>query len=258
MARRDNSKPIHGFNGIAGDLRYRDQQSWIEEVAAGLGLSVYIPDYHGKSGDGNTVLVYLPEDAEHNTKVDAEPLHYASRNMAKLYGCTDERYFYRDPIWAFENTDQNGFLSFDYANHGKLDLRFSKNWKDVIAGSIELAYYKSQQNRYAIECGGFCGIHEADDTYNDLNIRVIESFRRAYGKAILGSINPFHEGDPIFWEYDGKNTFFSQFVVAVEDQMLRDYIRAWRGDDTLPKSWANVDKITSRVTDIGGELLIWY
>ena len=258
MARRSSSNPTHSSNGMAGDYWYREQQEWIDYVADSLGLVAFRPDYHGKIRDGNTVLVYLPEDEAHNREVDRFPIHYGSKDVARMYGCTYERYYYRPPIWSFENTDANGWLTLGFANHGRLDLRSSFHWKDAIAGSMELAYHRKKQYQYVAAMGGYSGIREADDTYNDMNVRIIESFRKAYGKALLGNPNPFKEGDPIFWEYNGKNTFWSSFVVNREDEKLRDMIRAWRGDTTLPKAWADIDRITKRVTEIGGELLVWY
>ena len=255
--RRSSSNPTHGGNGMTGEYQYREQQDWIDEVASSLGLVAFRPDYHGKVRDGNTVLVYTREDDAHNRKVDYEPFHYSSRDEAKLYGCTDERYYYRPYIWSFENTDANGKLDFGFANFGRLDLGYLDTWRDVILGSMKLAYYKNKQIQYVKAMGGYGGIREADDIYNDLNISIIKAFQKAYGKALLGNPNPFKDGDPIFWEYNGKNTFWSSFVVSREDEKLRDMIRAWRGDTSLPKAWADVNRITKRVEEIGGELLVW-
>ena len=52
-----------------------------------------------------------------------------------------------------------------------------------------LSYYLQRQREYAHACGGYLGIGEADDTYNDLNRKVIDAYRERYGAAYLGRIN---------------------------------------------------------------------
>lgn len=248
-------------NGLTTEMRYGEQQSLINAVAKSLGCVAFRPDYHGLDRDGNTVLLYFPEDAEHNLTVDKEPTHYNSRDEAKLFGCTDERYFYRPYFWSFENTDANGMLTLDFANRGRLDLRGSWGWSRHIEGSIKLAYYNKMQIRYVADCGGWLCVKEADDTFNDFNLKRLDAFTMAHERCFIGSINPRKAGDPIYTEYfvGGKiNSFACQFAVPNEDKKLAELIEAWRNDDKLPKSVKDAEKITDRVEAIGGELFMWY
>lgn len=243
----------------AKDARYKEQQEWIDEVIASFGCITFRSEHHGRLGDMNTVLAYFPEDAAHNREVDREPTHYSCRDEAKQHGCTEERYFYRPPFWRFANTDMNGRIDLGYAENGRLDLH-GLDWKERIEGSVKLAYYRNKQYQYVQNMGGYLNILEADDTQNDFNRDIIKAFRQAYGKTIMGRINPMKAGEPIFWEYTGGAiyNFACDFVLRAEDDELRELIQSWRGDQQLSKKCADADVITSRVKDIGGELFVWY
>lgn len=52
-----------------------------------------------------------------------------------------------------------------------------------------LSYYRQMQRLYAASCGGYLGIRECDDTYNDWNRKIIDAYRERYGAAYLGRIN---------------------------------------------------------------------
>ena len=64
--------------------RYREQQQAIDEIAEKRGIVAFRPDYHGKQGNLNTVLFYLPEDAAHNRAVDKELFRYSSGEASDL------------------------------------------------------------------------------------------------------------------------------------------------------------------------------
>lgn len=49
-----------------------------------------------------------------------------------------------------------------------------------------LSYYRQMQRLYAASCGGYLGIRECDDTYNDWNRKIIDAYRERYGAAYLG------------------------------------------------------------------------
>ena len=248
-------------NGLRDNFRYRDQQAFITKVAKSIGCTAFRPNYHGLERDGNTVLLYLPEDEEHNRMVDQQPTQYSSRDEAKMYGCFDERYIYRPYFWSFENTDVNGQLSLEWANHGTIDMRYGTGWQERIEGAIKLAYYNKMQIKYVASRGGWLGVKEADDTFNDLNLKRLEAFTKKNGRCLYGSINGWKPNDPVFTEYkvgEKLNCFACDFAVAKEDAELREMIEAWRGDQKLPKSGKNVEQITDRVEKIGGELFTWY
>ena len=239
----------------AEDDRYHEQQEWIDKVIASLGCITFRPDYHGKAGDMNTVLAYSPEDAANNCMVGHNPIPDSDRDEEKLHGHAKER----QPFWRFANTDKNGLLDLGYAENGCLDLRGS-DWKDRIEGSIKLAYFSNIQRQYVHSMGGYLNIKEADDTQNDFNRELIKAFHQAYGKAIMGRINPLKEGEPIFWEYTGGAiyNFACDFVLREEDNELRELIQSWRDDQRLPKKHVDADTITSKVKEVGGELFVWY
>lgn len=252
-------------NGMKGDYRYKEQQGWIDKVCESICCVPYRPDYHGKAGDGNTVLVYLPEDAAHNKEVDKELTHYGSKDEAKLYGCTDERYYYRPHFWSFENTDVNGFLSFDFANRGKLDLR-GFDWQDVIESSIMLAYHLKNQSLYAAGCGGLFSLREADETYNDMNRSIAESFVKAHKRAFVGNIVISNDkkrqiavesGHPLR-EYrcgDHLLNFGADFIVPCRDEKLEQLLIQWNRD-FRPASV--VDEIQERINRLEGVLFVWF
>lgn len=52
-----------------------------------------------------------------------------------------------------------------------------------------LSYYLQVQREYALAREGYLRIDEADDTYNDLNRKIIDAYRERYGTAYLGRIN---------------------------------------------------------------------
>lgn len=219
----------------------------------------------------NTVQFYLPEDAKHNSAVDKEPFHYSSVEARDLMQTQKreipQKYIYRDPIWVFTNSDVNGCGSYDFANHGKLDLR-SPRWKESLGGHILLALLKNRQYKYVAAVGGYCSICEADEDYNDYNRCIIDAMKTAYGRVFLGSINldgakrqeVLDGKSSVYTEYVGQKIYNGgyEFCVPVADEELEQLIRGWNGDDRLPKKWVNVEAITGRVRDVGGEYLIWY
>lgn len=242
-------------NGMTGDFRYSRQQKHIADVAASLGCEAFRPNYHGQERDGNTVLLYMPEDAAHNRKVDQEFTQYNSADEARMYGCTDERYIYRPYFWSFENTDRNGMLTFDFANFGSLDLR-GLNWEKVIEGSIKLAYYKKQQAKYAASCGGLGAVSEADETFNGLNRDIIQAFHMANQGCFLCSYNGSKEEADIFRPYNPAvvvRNFEADFLVAKKSPELQEEVLAWRRTaDTK-----HLEKAQSIVSQSHGELLMW-
>ena len=51
-------------------LIIQEQQRLLDEVAREIGAVTYRPDYHGKTGDPNTVLFYTREDEERNRELE--------------------------------------------------------------------------------------------------------------------------------------------------------------------------------------------
>ena len=251
----------------AEDVKYTQQQKAIDEIAAKLGVVAYRPDYHGKKGDKNTVLFYTKEDEKHNRKVDRQPVHYSRSEARDRKMDVNGDCVYRDHFWSFENSDANGQFDMDFANHGKLNLK-ALDWKTRLEGNIKFTLARKVQFDYARSLGGYLEMREADGVYNDLNRDQLEALKMMYGRLYLGNINFYDDkrekviaGEESVYEelldqmvYD----FGCSFAVPVPDKDLEDLVRAWNGDDRLPKKIADVEAMTSRVEQLGGINLIWY
>lgn len=253
------------------DWRYDLQQRVLDEIASRLGVVAYRPDYHRKARDKNTVLFYTKEDSEHNRAVDREPTHYtrSEAHDRKKYSQVEipDRYIWRDPFWSFENSDANGMLDYGFANYGKLDLRTNR-WEDVLEGHVRLALAKKLQYLHIAGSGGYLALREADAVNNDLNREEIAAVKQIYGTAYLVEVNYFDQKrerilageESIFEEVTDAPiyNFDGSFCVPVKDPELERMILAWNGDNRLPKSGADIDKIQDRVAAIGGINLVWY
>lgn len=236
------------------DVRYFWQQEAIAKIAEEIGVCVFRPDYHGKKGDKNTVMLYFADDEKFNRTLDAEEFPDSNK--------------YKKPFFVFENTDVNGFESYSFANRGKIDLRVL-NWEEVLKGHILLAYFLKTQIRYVLACGGLANIRECDDTYNDLNRHCIEAFRMAHGKAFLGDISfgselydrAQKEDVPVFREYkngDMVYNFDCVFAIPEKDEDLKKFILSWNRDHRLPKDTSILEDITARIAELGGIEFVWY
>ena len=239
-------------NGMTDDHRYAVQQKALNDAAHRLGVVAFRPDYHGKQRDGNTVLFYTKEDDAHNREVDKLPTHWGSADEARMYGCTDERYYYRRPFWSFENTDVNGMLSLDFANRGLFDLR-GVDTPTVLESALTLAFCKKKMNAYVACIGGWLDIKEADDIVNDLNREIISNFCKAHKKCFFVTVNGGKD-DPIFTEYHGEDVknFACDYIVPKENEHLQALISGWR-DGTMH----DVGRISVAVEYIGGITMVW-
>lgn len=252
---------------VCVDPRYTEQQGFLNQVAQKLGVVCYRPDYHADKRDCNTVLFYTKEDEAWNRKVDKQPTRYSRSEAADLkkeYKGIEisPEYIYKDYFWSFENTDVNGYEDYQFANRGRIDLR-GRDWKERLEGHIRLALARKKRREYVSLTGGWLELREADDTLNDSNRDIIQALRDAYGRAFLGNINFYDEQrqrivegkESVFEEYTGQivYTATADFVVPAADEKLEELIREWN-----EKSGPGlVDKITSRIDQLGGEHLIW-
>ncbi len=224
---------------------YKRQQAAIKDVCQELGLVAFYPDYHGADRDKNTVLVYLPEDDKYNKELE--------KNGVPMGGyCLEEPY--RKPLWTFENTDVNGLGNYDFANRGTLDLR-GLDECDVIKGAIEFSYYRHKQYEYTCCCGGVLGVREADDTYNDLNRKILESFSKMNnGKIFIAKAERKKETTGLI-KYDGYvSNFGCDLAVPRYDKELDDMIKQYSNSD----SSIAFDDILKRVSALNGLGFVWY
>lgn len=253
------------------DYRYREQQSFLNELAVRHGFVTFRPEFHAAPRDCNTVLLYTTEDAKHNREVDREPTSYSwseAHDRMKYGGIQiSGKYIYRDAFFTFENTDRNGHYDTEFVNFGRLDLRVPE-WRERLEGAILLALTKKKQHDHIRATGGYGNLREADDTYNDLNRELIRCFLMRYGKAFMGNVNFYDDKrkkivrgeESVYEEYTGQMVynFGCSFVVPNQDQELEKLIRSWNSDDKLPKDIDAVQKIMNRVDRLGGIHLIWY
>lgn len=247
-------------------MRYCLQMICIQHVVSELDAVPYFPSYHGKRGDKNTILLYTKEDEAHNREVDKMDVHYSSKEEAALYHCYQEKYYYRPYFWSFQNDDANGMFTYDFANHGTLDLRGSE-WRHVIRGSIRMAFYNKKQIDHVKSVRGFMNIMEADEMYNDYNRLIISAMFERYPSLYLGQFNEDSSGifKPDYGDRilipvtEGQElpNFCCSFAVPTEDEELIKMIRKWRNGQ-LPKSGADASKIQERVYEIGGECFTWF
>lgn len=249
------------------DVQYAQQQKAIDEIARELGVVAYRPDYHGKARDKNTVLLYLKRDAEHNRKVDWQPVHYSRSEARDLKMDVNGDCVYRDHFWSFENSDSHGMLDMRFANFGKIDLRGIR-WKTVLEGHIRYALARKLQFEYVRNTGGYWALREADDTYNNLNREQLLALKMMHGRLWLGSINFYDDKrkkitageESVYEELTDQMVynFGCDFAVPVPDKELEELIRAWNGDERLPNRLVDVEAMTGRVEKLGGINLIWY
>lgn len=121
-----------------------------------------------------------------------------------------------------------------------------------------------QQYAYVVASGGYLGVREADQEYNDLNREIIEAYRVEHGTAYIGSINMYDiprekilSGEySVLQEYMGQTVcnFECSFIVPWKDEVLERLIRDWIG--TAKSDLA--EKITKRVEEIDGLSFVWY
>lgn len=231
---------------------YKWQQNLFDRLAAEHGFVCFRPDYHGKNGDANTVLFYTKEDHAVNEQLEKAGVPYMVGNDKN----------YKKPFFTFENTDANGFLNYEFGNHGKLDLRGVRA-EDTLKGAVLLALAEKRQRDYIRITGGFLELSEAGDTYNDLNREMIAAFKLRYGTAYLGSVNLHGErvkrimsgGESVYEEYTGQKVynFACDFIIPVADKTLEKMIRDWN----TPGISVNLERLMARISAIGGKHIIW-
>lgn len=251
----------------SAEWEYTQQQKALDEIAYNLGVVAYRPDYHGKDRDKNTVLFYLKEDAKHNRKVDWQPVHYSRSEARDRKMDVNGDCVYRDHFWSFENSDVNGLLDMGWANNGKLNLR-SPDWKTKLEGGVTFTFARKMQFNYVRSTGGYWALREADATYNDWNREQLRALKMMHGRLWLGSINFYDDKrkkitageENVYEELTDQMVynFGCDFAVPVPDKELEDLIRAWNGDERLPKKLVDVAAMTGRVEQLGGINLIWY
>ena len=120
-----------------------------------------------------------------------------------------------------------------------------------------------ERQNYAASCGGYFAIHEADDTFNNINARIVHGILQQYGKAYMGQINYYGQQRQdvvdgkrsVFEEYTGQRLFTDccDFCVPEQDEKLEKMIRAWN----RCSNGRRVDAILNRIHALHGEYIFW-
>lgn len=111
-----------------------------------------------------------------------------------------------------------------------------------------------EQNRYAAMMGGFLGIRETDDRYNGLNRKFIEAFKAENPEAVIGKING--DGNDGVFRDIGEGRLFNfccDFIIPAPDTKLEKLIMAYRNGSSRI-----LDKIQDRISEAGGQPVLWY
>lgn len=223
---------------------YKRQQAAIKDVCQELGLVAFYPDYHGADRDKNTVLVYLPEDDEYNRELEKKGYFYTVG--------PDGTELYRKPIFTFENTDLNGFGTYDFANHGDLDLRGLDECR-VIEGAIKLAYYNHVQNEYIRSAGGILGIREADEEYNDLNRSILSAFNEKNGlRAYICKSSVASNKKELIPYREQIRNFECDFAIPGFDEELQVLLNSYNNGEV------SYDTISEKVDQLKGLMFVWF
>ena len=238
------------------DIRYRNLMEEITHICLELDICVYKPDYHCKENDAATVLLYTPAALKYNAQVDKE--HFGTPPQA----------LYEPYICSLEFTDVNGHITLDFANRGKIDLRYA----DAItrlAGYIRCQYAVYQQKKHIVAHGGIENIREADDEYNNLTREMAVAFSLWHPKVCFGNINHYgNEREEIVRANSGVfhshptnstlQTFQYAFCIPEANDKLERAIVAWNSSDVLgDKAYQPISEITADILRLGGMMLDW-
>lgn len=148
------------------DIRYIQQQTLLQTVAADLGARVLFPDYHGEHGDPNTTFLYAAN--------------------------VDDDYFFR-----FTNTDRSGCIDLELANGGTI-VMIDDDWAEKLEWSVRLAHAIWAQNRIHMKD---TLSPEEIKRYHAANETIVKAMSHLYGEVFLIRIDTDDE-----WElYEGVN-----------------------------------------------------
>lgn len=111
-----------------------------------------------------------------------------------------------------------------------------------------------EQERYALMNGGYDSIHEADDTYNDMNRKIIREFVKENPKAVMGKYSGFPNGC-FFKEIDTDElrNFCCDFVLPEPNDGIKNAIDKMGGN-----GFPNYALIYELITALGGVCFIWF
>lgn len=144
-----------------------------------------------------------------------------------------------------------GKMMFDCAfNYYDIDAEKERERKKAIFDDLMHGQYE-----YIVSCGGILCIREADDTYNGMNLKVLEAFNDLYDDGVfLGSIARGVE-NPGLKKYKLPVYNFSCDLAVPRydsdlDNMLKDYSA---GSDSI-----TIQEIQDRVEDLGGYHIVWF
>ncbi len=109
--------------------------------------------------------------------------------------------------------------------------------------------------------GGY--IPEANGDLNNLQRDKIDAVYEKYGTAFIGKFNYYNKqranlsAENVFTEYTGQTiyNFDADYVIPVKDNDLAAMLLEWNGEYT--GSYNIIDRMTKRIEELGGLLLLW-
>lgn len=113
---------------------------------------------------------------------------------------------------------------------------------------------KKEQIEYVAGVGGWMNIFEADDRFNNYSRKTILEYKKEFDTAVIGNIN----GNAEEVEFrkiveDQLYNFCCDFVLPKPDDTLARLLNEWR--DT--GEYKTLTELTNRITELGGELILW-
>lgn len=111
-----------------------------------------------------------------------------------------------------------------------------------------------KQDEYVAALGGHWNLNEADNKFNSLSRKTILEYKKQFPDAVIGRING-RANDENFFKIDPDclYNFCCDFVLPKPDETLAKLLNEWR--DT--GEYKTLTELTNRITELGGELILW-
>lgn len=148
--------------------------------------------------------------------------------------------------------DELNQLSLDTQVLLELDGETYNEAEEITVSETRLEELKHLQCSYAASIGGLMELREADDTWNEYNVKIIKEFAKLHPGCVLGKFNE-SETTP----YTGQKiyNFGCDFIIPAEDERLQELLK--RRNDEGYTDLSSLMKIQKRIKTAGGIVFIW-
>lgn len=175
-----------------------------------------------------------------------------------------EDYFNADFLFGRDGNVAEEFeFIVKWARERKQQCPENRELSEETADELEKALEK--QRRFVAWCGGYDKIKECCIEYNGNNQKIIEAYRKKYGRAFLGNtILNGKEAEQVrsghaspIREYTGGEVmnFSCDFIIPVNDHLLAELIRMMTVVHFYHKPV--IEAIFKRIEELGGIILLW-